>query len=254
MNAIDNLFKKKKDILSIYFTAGYPKLDSTKELIQILQKNQVDLIEIGLPYSDPLADGPTIQKSSQRALENGMCISLLFSQLQAIKEETRVPLILMGYYNQFLNFGQEAFLSKCKQAGISGVILADLPAEVYLEKYQDLFEKYDVAFILLVSPKSSDARILKLSKISKGFLYVVSSVSTTGAKDHFDEKQINFFKRVQRLDLKIPTLIGFGISNKDSFSMACRYSHGGIIGSAFIHLLKEKNVEELIGNFINSLS
>lgn len=253
MNAIDKLFREKKNILSIYFTAGYPTLESTQEIIKTLEKNRVDLIEVGLPYSDPLADGAVIQNSSQKALENGMCVSLLFSQLKAIKKEIRVPLILMGYYNQFLRFGEEAFLKKCKDAGLSGIILADLPAEIYQERYRGLFEKYELAFILLASPKSSDARILELSKMSKGFLYVISSTATTGVKDRFEKEQLDFFKRVQKLNLKIPSLIGFGISSRDSFSLACQYAQGGIIGSAFIKALNEKDIEGSIQNFIESI-
>ncbi|WP_103327208.1 tryptophan synthase subunit alpha [Bacteroidetes bacterium endosymbiont of Geopemphigus sp.] len=253
MKAIDKLFKEKKDILSIYFTAGYPTLESTQEIIKTLEKNRTDLIEVGLPYSDPIADGPVIQKSSQKALENSMCISLLFSQLKAIKKEIHVPLILMGYYNQFLRFGEEAFLKKCKEVGLSGIILADLPAEIYQDKYRGLFEKYELAFIFLVTPKSSDARILKLSKLSKVFLYVISSTATTGVKDRFEKEQLDFFKRIQKLNLKIPTLIGFGISNRDSFSMACQYAQGGIIGSAFINALNEKDIKGSVQNFIESI-
>ncbi|XOD66610.1 MAG: tryptophan synthase subunit alpha [Flavobacteriales bacterium Tduv] len=254
MNAIQHLFaRKQKNILNVYFTAGYPRVESTERLLKSLQKSGVDLIEVGIPYSDPLADGPTIQKSSQKALNNGMTISRLFSQLKAVKEEINTPLIIMAYYNQFLSFGQERFLQTCIKTGVSGLILADLPPEIYRTKYQTLFEDYGIFPIFLVTPRTPDERIKMLSEVSRGFLYLVSSTSTTGVKTIFGTDQIVFFKRVKDLDLKIPKLIGFGISNKSTFELACRYAEGAIIGSAFINALDENRLEESIEDFIKTI-
>ncbi|XOD68612.1 MAG: tryptophan synthase subunit alpha [Flavobacteriales bacterium AspAUS03] len=254
MNAIQQLFaKKRKNLLSIYFTAGYPKLDSTQALLESLQKAEVDLIEISMPYSDPLADGPTIQKSSQKALEHGMTISRLFTQLKELKGVIDIPLILMGYYNQFLCFGQERLLQACVDVGISGLILPDLPPEIYQAQYRTLFESYGLLLIFLATPQTSDQRIRMLSEMSQGFLYLVSSTSTTGARETFGTEQIIFFERVKALDLKIPKLIGFGISNKVTFELACRYADGVIIGSAFINVLDKNRLEKSVENFIISI-
>ncbi|XCI75487.1 MAG: tryptophan synthase subunit alpha [Flavobacteriales bacterium] len=254
MNAIQELFaKKRKNILNIYFTAGYPKLDSTQPLLESLQKAAVDLIEIGMPYSDPLADGPTIQKSSQKSLEHGMTISRLFAQLKEIKGTINVPIILMGYYNQFLGFGQERLLQACVDVGVSGLILPDLPPEIYQAQYQTLFEAYGLLPIFLATPQTPDQRIRMLSEISQGFIYLVSSTSTTGTREIFGTEQITFFERVKVLDLKIPKLIGFGISNKNTFKLACRYADGAIIGSAFINALDENRLGKSVEDFIISI-
>lgn len=253
MNIIDHLFHKGKNKLSIYFTAGYPKLNSTPKIIKILQQSKVNLIEIGLPYSDPMADGLIIQKSNKKALQNGMNPDQLFSQLQLIQNEIQVPLILMGYYNQFLKFGEEYFLNCCQKSGISGLIFPDLPLEIYKEKYQKLFEKYELYFICLVTSQTPDNRILLLSNISKGFLYVVSSISTTGQNKDFETDPLIFLNRINNLNLSIPTLVGFGIANKNSFNLACQYANGGIIGSAFIQSLDENDLEGSIHRFIASI-
>ncbi|YBU88290.1 MAG: tryptophan synthase subunit alpha [Candidatus Walczuchella monophlebidarum] len=293
MNIIDHLFKKGKNNLSIYFTAGYPKLNSTKKIIKLLQKYKVNLIEIGLPYSDPMADGLIIQKSNKKALKNGMNPDKLFDQLQLIQNEIQVPLILMGYYNQFFKFGEEYFLNCCKKSGISGIIFPDLPIEIYKEKYQKLFEKYELYFICLVTSQTTDNRIILLSNISKGFLYVVSSISTTGyttgnttgyttgnttgyttgnttgyttgnttgyttgnttgSGTGKKKDTLIFLNRINKLNLSIPTLIGFGIANKNSFNLACQYANGGIIGSAFIQSLDENDLEGSIHRFIASI-
>jgi tryptophan synthase alpha chain len=255
MNRIDKLFNEKKNnILSIYFTAGYPQLDSTADIIRHLSEAGADMIEIGIPFSDPMADGPVIQKSNQKALQNGMTLKLLFNQLKNIRKDTEVPLVLMGYLNPVLQFGIENFCRISEETGIDGVILPDLPPVVFKEVYSDVFEKYGLYNILLISPQSSDERISALDKISKGFLYMVSSSSVTGAKSSFSEDQISYFKRVHNMGLKNPRLIGFGISDKSTFSTAGNFAMGGIIGSAFLKILeKEGNIRGNIIEFVNKI-
>ncbi|WP_185869797.1 tryptophan synthase subunit alpha [Blattabacterium cuenoti] len=254
MNQIHNFFTiKNKNILCIYFTAGYPKIDSTIKIIKILQNISVDLIEIGIPYSDPLADGMIIQKSNKISLKNGMNISLLFSQIEKIKKEIKIPIIIMGYFNQFYKFGEEKFLKKCKKSGISGLILPDLPVNIFVKEYQNMFKKYSLSMIFLITPKTNSHRISLLSKYTDGFLYLVSSNSTTGKINFFDKEQISFFERVNRLSIKVPKLIGFGITNKKNFNLSCKYANGGIIGSSFIKSLQEKKLEESIKKYIKSI-
>lgn len=249
---IDKIFThKKKDIISIYFTAGFPKLESTKKIIRILQKYCVDLIEVGIPYSDALADGTTIQNSSKKSLLNGMNIDKLFAQLQYIKKELYIPLIFMGYYNSFLRFGEEGFLSKCKQTGISGLIFPDIPTSIYQEKYQERFKKYGLYFIILVTTQTPIERIFSLSSITEGFLYLVSSTSTTGKNVLFEKKKDEFFTFLNsKIKLNIPKLIGFGISNKESFHWSCSQSDGAIIGSSFIKSIDEYDIEDSIQRFL----
>ncbi|WP_341657692.1 tryptophan synthase subunit alpha [Blattabacterium cuenoti] len=256
MNQIHNLFRNKnKNILCIYFTAGYPCINSTKKIIKILQNLSVDLIEIGIPYSDPLADGMIIQKSNQISLSNGMNIHLLFNQIEEIKEKIKVPIILMGYYNQFYKFGEDKFLKRCKESGVSGLILPDLSVDVFLQKYQNIFEKYLLSMIFLITPKTSSDRIFMLSKISDGFLYIASSSSTTGTINinPFGKEQISFFKRIKKLYFNIPKLIGFGIKDKNTFDLSCQYANGGIIGSSFIQSLDKNKLEESIKEYIKSI-
>jgi tryptophan synthase alpha chain len=238
MNRINQLFQQKKNnILSIYFTAGHPTLDSSINILTELEKSGVNMIEIGMPFSDPLADGPVIQDSSTKALKNGMSIKLLFDQLQDIRKKVNIPLLLMGYLNPVLQFGIEKFCEKCKEIGIDGVILPDLPLEEYHTQYKIIFEKYDLRFIFLITPQTSDERIRLIDSISNGFIYMVSSASTTGAKGIIAEKQIEYFNRIKSLNLKNPLIIGFGISNKETFTRACEYANGAIIGSAFVKML-----------------
>jgi len=254
MNIIDKIFTHKKKLLSIYFTAGYPKLESTKKIIRILQKYSVDIIEVGIPYSDPLADGTIIQNSSKKSLVNGMNIDRLFAQLQCLKKELYIPLILMGYYNSFLRFGEENFLRKCKHIGISGLIYPDIPALLYQEKYKNLFKRYGLYFILLVTINTPIERLFRLSSISEGFLYLVSSTSTTGKQFFFDKKKDEFFSVLNRkIKLNIPKMIGFGISNKESYHWACLRSEGAIIGSSFIKSIDEYDIEGSIQCFLQSL-
>ncbi|WP_185858141.1 tryptophan synthase subunit alpha [Blattabacterium cuenoti] len=255
MNQIYNLFKKKnKNILCIYFTAGFPYLNSTVKIIEILQNLSVDLIEIGIPYSDPLADGMIIQKSNQISLNNGMNIDLLFDQIEQFKEKIKIPIILMGYYNQFYQFGKDKFLKRCQTSGISGLILPDLPVDIFVKKYQNTFKQYLLSMIFLITPKTCLSRISMLSKISDGFIYIVSSNSITGnVHFFFGKEQTSFFQRIKKLSIEIPKLIGFGIKDKKTFSISCQYANGGIIGSAFIQSLDHNNLEGSIEKYIKSI-
>ena len=255
MNRIEKLFSnKKKNILSIYFTAGYPEINDTLTLIKELDRAGVDLIEIGMPFSDPVADGPVIQRSSEKALRNGMTLSLLFKQLEKVRTITDIPLILMGYINPFFRFGMDNFIKKCSETGIDGTIIPDLPVEEYLGSYSALYDQNNIFNIFLISPQTPDPRIIYLDGISKGFLYMVSTSSTTGIKKGFDNSQTEYFRRVRDLKLKTPGLIGFGISDKASFDNACSWSAGAIIGSAFIKALDEEGeLKENISRFIRSL-
>jgi tryptophan synthase alpha chain len=255
MNRIDKLFSSKKNnILSIYFTAGYPDLDSTAGIIRALAEAGADMIEIGMPFSDPMADGPVIQQSNQVALGNGMNLKLLFSQLSDIRKEVKIPLILMGYLNPVMQFGVEEFCLECHRTGIDGIILPDLPPLIYTEEYSSLFNKYGLYNILLITPQSSSERIIDLDKISRGFIYMVSSSSVTGIKNKFTDEQISYFRKVQDMDLKNPCLIGFGISNHEAFADAGKYSRGAIIGSGFVKILgKEGNITENISRYIKEI-
>lgn len=252
MNRIDALFQQKQhNILSVYFTAGHPELESTIDIIKTLVSEGVDLIEIGIPFSDPIADGPVIQKSSHTALENGMSLKKLFEQIKNIRAEVNIPLILMGYFNPVLQFGVEKFCSTCREIGIDGAILPDLPLDIYLAEYKTIFEKYNIYTIFLATPQTSDERYKQLDAESKGFLYMVSASSTTGARKSFDDYQEEYFKRIANLSLKSPRLIGFGISSKETFDHACLYANGAIIGSAFVNVLElagdmKKNIKEFI--------
>jgi tryptophan synthase alpha chain len=247
MNRIDKLFKEKKtNVLSVYFTAGYPELDSTVSIIKALENAGADMIEIGIPFSDPMADGPVIQHSNEIALKNGMSLKLLFNQLSDIRKEVKIPLLLMGYLNPVLQFGFENFCIQCVKAGIDGVILPDLPPVVFTEEYLQLFNKHQLYNILLISPQSVEERISYIDKISRGFIYMVSSSAVTGSSGNFSAVQISYFKRVCEMKLENPCLIGFGISNHETFLNAGKYSAGGIIGSAFVKILGKKG--DLTGN------
>ena len=252
MNRIQKKLKEDKKLLSIYFSAGYPALNDTVEIIKKLENSGVDMIEIGLPFSDPLADGPTIQESSTQALKNGMHTELIFEQLKDIRKSVSIPLILMGYFNPMLQYGVEAFCRKCKEIGIDGFIIPDLPADVYHEQYKAIFEKYELLNIFLITPQTSDERIRYIDTISEGFIYMVSSASTTGAKSGFGDIQQNYFKRISDLNLKNPQIVGFGISNKETFLQATTYAKGAIIGSAFIKHLTHRGVEH-IDEFIDDI-
>ena len=252
MNRIDNKFKEKKNLLSIYFSAGHPQLEDTVTIIKNLQASGVDMIEIGLPFSDPLADGPTIQKSSTKALNNGMSTEKLFTQLENIRDQIDIPLIIMGYFNPMIQFGIKKFCHRCNEIGIDGIIIPDLPVEVYHEDYKSLFDNYGLYNMFLITPQTSNERIRYIDKVSNGFIYMVSSSSVTGAKNTFQKNQIEYFKRVDDMKLKTPKIIGFGISNSETFNTAIRYSDGAIIGSAFIKFLEKEGVNK-ISSFVSSI-
>lgn len=255
-NRINKLFQEKNErILSVYFTAGYPNLEDTVSIIQALQKNGVDLIEIGMPFSDPVADGPVIQHSSLIALQNGMSIRKLFDQLKEIRLSVDIPLILMGYINPVLQYGVEAFCQKCNEIGIDGLIIPDLPLSVYEEEYKSIFEASNLHNIFLITPQTSEERIRIIDEASSGFIYMVSSNATTGAKSSVSDFQKSYFERVNSLTLKNPRLIGFGISNAETFENACQYASGAIIGSAFVKaLVGNEPLEQRISEFINAIA
>jgi tryptophan synthase alpha chain len=254
MNHIDKLFQtKKENILSIYFTAGHPNLNDTVSIIKALQKYGVDMIEIGMPFSDPMADGPVIQQSSQKALQNGMSLKILFEQLKDIRKEVEIPLLLMGYMNPVLQFGFENFCSKCNETGIDGMILPDLPLEEYIEKYKTIFEKNNLYKIFLVSPQTSDERLRRFDQYSKGFIYLVSSYSTTGSGKGIEQSQ-EYFERVKKLGLKNPRMIGFGIRDRETFQFACHHANGAIIGTAFVKSLEaEGTIESKVEKFVEEI-
>lgn len=249
MNRIQQKLKEDKKLLSIYFSAGFPGLNDTVQIIQDLEKSGVDMIEIGLPFSDPLADGPTIQKSSTKALQNGMTTQLLFEQLKNIRETVQIPLIIMGYFNPMLQFGVEKFCQKCAEIGIDGLIIPDLPVAIYDEQYKSIFEAHGLVNVLLITPQTSEERIPYIDSVSNGFIYMVSSASVTGNSDGFGQAQHDYFKRIADMDLKNPQIVGFGISDKKTFDEATRFAKGAIIGSAFIKFLEEngtKNIDKFI--------
>lgn len=254
-NRINQLFQdKKKNILSVYFTAGYPKLEDTVPIISELEKNGVDLIEIGMPFSDPVADGPVIQNSSKLALGNGMSVALLFEQLARIRDHVKIPLILMGYLNPVMQFGVEQFCVRCREVGIDGLIIPDLPLSVYEDEFKEIFEQYGLHNILLITPQTSEERIRQIDKASNGFIYMVSSSSTTGVKSKVSDFHQEYFERVKQSNLKNRRLIGFGISNKETFDNACKYAEGAIIGSAFVNALDQKiALEDRISGFVRSI-
>ncbi len=250
---IQSLFKRKNNILSVYFTAGYPALEDTLEIVKNLDAAGVDLIEIGMPFSDPLADGQVIQESSQQAIKNGMTIKLLFEQLKGLRDITEIPVVLMGYLNPVMQYGEEAFISKCAEVGVDGIILPDLPLDIYTKHWKTMCEKEGVSNIFLITPQSSEERIKAIDDASNAFVYVVSSNSITGSNKKFD-RQTAYYKSIQQLELKNPTLIGFGIHDKETFESACTYSKGVIIGSAFIrHITAEGTSKESIQKFVKNI-
>ena len=239
VSRINQLFRNKKEnILSIYFTAGFPKLEDTVPTMECLQKNGVDMLEIGIPFSDPMADGVVIQNSGHQALQNGMSLNVLFSQLADIRNSVHIPLIMMGYLNPVMQYGFEKFCMECNRVGIDGMIIPDLPMSDYLNEYKPVAEKYGLEFIFLITPETSDERIREIDDNTNGFIYMVSSAATTGTQSSFDA-QTGYFNRINSMNLKNPRLIGFGVSNKATLDMVCRYSSGAIVGSAFIKALNE---------------
>lgn len=250
MNRIQQKLQEDKKLLSIYFTAGFPEMNDTQKIITELGKNGVDFIEIGLPFSDPLADGPTIQQSSTQALRNGMTTEKLFEQLQDIRKSTDIPLIIMGYFNPMLQYGVEKFCKKCQECGIDGLIIPDLPVDVFHEAYQSLFEKYGLLNIFLITPQTSEDRIRYIDSVSNGFIYMVSSASVTGSTSGFGEDTRAYFRRIDGMNLKNPQIVGFGIKDEETFKQATEFAKGAIIGSAFIKHLEEHGTEK-IAHFIH---
>ncbi len=256
MNRIKQLFEKKqKNILSIYFTAGFPQLNDTGNVIRELEANGIDLIEIGIPFSDPMADGPTIQESGTIALRNGMTLKVLFEQLKDIRSDVTIPLILMGYLNPIMQYGFENFCKQCKETGIDGAIIPDLPFNDYISQYKPIADKYDIKIVMLITPETSDERIRLIDQHTDGFIYMVSSASTTGAQSNFDDKKQAYFRKINGMNLRNPRLIGFGISNKATLEAAQENASGAIIGSKFITLLKESaNIKEAVKALKEALS
>ena len=252
MNRIQTKLSTTKKILSIYFSEGFPILTATKSLIESLAKNNVDMIEIGLPFSDPLADGPTIQASSTQALKNGMTTEILFSQIKDIRETVTIPLIIMGYFNPIMQFGVKNFLKKCQETGIDGLIIPDLPLEIYLSEYKETFESYSIAMIFLITPQTTTERIRLIDENSNSFIYMVSSSSVTGSRDSFDDNQLEYFERIASMNLKNPQIIGFGISNKTTFQQATKRQKGAIIGSSFIQFISSNPISD-ISKFIQNI-
>ncbi len=254
MNRINKKLQEDsgEKLLSIYFTAGYPNLNDTATIIQDLEKNGVGMLEIGLPFSDPLADGPTIQASSTQALKNGMTSNILFDQLKDIRKTVNIPLVIMGYFNPILQYGVEEFCKKCAEVGIDGLIIPDLPVDVYNDQYKTIFEQYGILNMFLITPQTSDERIRFIDSISTGFIYMVSSASVTGGSYGFGDQQTIYFERIASMNLKNPQVIGFGISDHETFTQATKYAKGAIIGSAFI---KHLNIEGIgkIKSFINKI-
>jgi tryptophan synthase alpha chain len=254
-NRITELFaKKKKNILNIYYTAGFPSTNDTIVIAQALEKAGADIIEIGIPFSDPVADGPTIQASNKSALDQGMTLKLLLEQLRELRKTVSLPIILMGYVNPVMQYGVEKFARDIAAIGIDGVILPDLPLLEFEERYKEIFDSVNLCNTFLISPTTSEERIRRIDATTEGFIYAVSASSITGAKGDFSEKQISYFLKLQNLKLKNPFLIGFGISNRETFAKASEYSAGAIVGSAFIDLLKEsKDIPGDIEKFVKSL-
>ncbi len=253
MSRLSEAFQSGKKILNIYCTAGYPKLDSTLTVMKALQDSGADIIELGMPYSDPLADGETIQKSSAVALANGMTMHVLFEQLAGMREEINIPVVLMGYMNPVLQYGFEQFCADAAKVGVDGLILPDLPQHEFEKTYRAIIEKYNLNFVFLVTPETSEERIKKLDQLSSGFLYAVSSSSTTGGEKNFNEVEL-YLQRLQGYGLKNPILVGFGIKDKKTFNGACKYAQGAIIGSAYIKIIQHaQSPEAITRSFIQSI-
>jgi len=241
MNKINQLFAERKDrkLLSIYFCAGCPTLEGTQDVILTLQRRGIDMIEVGIPFSDPLADGPVIQSAGTVALKNGMTLKKLFSQLKPIKDQVHIPLILMGYLNVIMHFGIEEFCQQCAEAGISGMIIPDLPFRDYMETVKPVADRYDLRVIMMITPETSADRVRFIDDNTDGFIYMVSSASITGAQQSFNDAKLDYFRRIDAMQLRNPRMIGFGISNKQTLESAQQYAAGAIIGSKFVTLLNE---------------
>ena len=254
MNRITNLFNTKKNgILSVFFTAGYPNLNDTTKILKELEKKGIDMVEIGIPFSDPMADGPVIQEASTAALRNGMSLRLLFDQLENIRQDVHIPIILMGYLNPIMQYGFEAFCKKCVQTGVDGMIIPDLPFADYMADYKAIADQYNLKMIMLITPETSEERIRLIDEHTSGFIYMVSSAATTGAQQSFNEQKQAYFHRINGMGLRNPRLVGFGISNKATFEAAAANSSGAIIGSKFIQLLKNEPIAVAVDKLLAAL-
>lgn len=256
MNKINKLFAENKDrkLLSLYFCAGCPTLDGTGDVIKTLQDRGIDMIEVGMPFSDPLADGPVIQEAGTIALHNGMTTDMLFSQLKEIKEEVRIPLVWMGYLNVVMHYGYDSFFKACVDAGISGVIIPDLPFQDYLDIVKPIADCYDIRVIMMITPETSEERIRFIDDHTDGFIYMVSSASITGAQSKFGDAKLEYFRRIDKMNLRNPRMIGFGISNRQTLKGAQKYAAGAIIGSKFVTLLRETgNADEAMNQLYKAL-
>lgn len=257
MNRINRLFetKAKKDILSIYFCAGTPTLEGTADVIRALERNGIDMVEIGIPFSDPMADGPVIQEAATKALRNGMTLRKLFSRLHGIRRDVTIPLILMGYLNPIMQYGFEAFCRSCTECGIDGVIIPDLPFREYMEQYRPIAKRHGIPIIMLITPETGEERIRQIDEHTDGFIYMVSSAATTGAQKDFDEQKQAYFRRIEAMQLKNPRMIGFGISNRQTYRAACEHAAGAIIGSKFVTLLEaERDAEKAVKELLDALN
>jgi tryptophan synthase alpha chain len=255
MNRIQQVFKaRKRGILSVYYTAGFPKLDDTELIGKALEESGADIIEIGIPFSDPIADGPVIQESNKVALDNGMNVKLLLKQVGELRKQVSLPIILMGYLNPVLQFGVKMFCDEAARSGVDGLILPDMPVAEYEKAYKSYFNDSEITITFLISPTTSVDRIRKIDSMTKGFIYAVSASSTTGTKRNFSEEQLTYFNNLKKMELRNPFLIGFGISNRETFSAACGYGAGAIVGSAFISMLNESaQLEKDIKKFVSML-
>lgn len=255
-NKINQLFEQRKDqkLLSLYFCAGCPTLEATGEVIKTMQRRGIAMIEVGIPFSDPLADGPVIQSAATQALKNGMNLRTLFAQLKAIKDEVEIPLVLMGYLNPILHYGIEEFCKSCVDSGVSGMIIPDLPFKDYLDIVKPVADKYDLRVIMLITPETSEERIRFIDDHTDGFIYMVSSAAITGAQKSFDEAKQEYFRRINGMNLRNPRMIGFGISNKQTLEAAQQNAAGAIIGSKFVTLLNEsKDADEALDKLFEAL-
>ncbi len=241
MNKIDRLFKERGDrkLLSLYFCAGDPTLEGTADVIRAMERRGIAMVEVGFPFSDPLADGPVIQTAATRAIRNGMTITKLFAQLKEIKDEVSIPLVLMGYLNVVMQYGVEAFFRSCADSGVSGAIIPDLPFRDYMEEIRPVAQKYGIHVIMLITPETEEERVRFIDENTDGFIYMVSSASITGAQKSFDERKQEYFRRIDAMNLKHPRMIGFGISNKQTLEAAQSNAAGAIIGSKFVTLLEQ---------------
>jgi len=254
MKRLENTFKEQKNVLNIYLTAGYPSLNDTVTIVQELANNGVDMVEIGMPFSDPLADGPTIQNSSEIAIKNGITLALIFDQIEEIRKTVNIPIIMMGYYNQLLQYGVFDFFKKAKAVGVDGFIIPDLPLDIYQKEYKTVLSELALDMIFLITPQTTDERIQLIDTESSGFLYMVSSFAITGSKSDIQQNQIDYFKHINQLNLNNPKLIGFGISDKKTFDTACQHAEGAIIGSAFIKALEgSTHLKTTVNEFINGV-